>query len=58
MSTGEHYFWWNDAQRKLSDNVAKFAESNIVPRVKECEDSKRFPWEILKRSVKEAGMAY
>jgi acyl-CoA dehydrogenase len=48
MSTGEHYFWWNDAQRKLSDDVARFAASNIVPRVKECEDTKRFPWEILK----------
>jgi alkylation response protein AidB-like acyl-CoA dehydrogenase len=47
MSTGEHYFWWNDTQRQLSNEVAAFAASNIVPRIQECEDSKRFPWEIL-----------
>ena len=47
MSTGEHYFWWNDAQRLLSDEVAEYAASNIVPKIRECEDTKRFPWEIL-----------
>jgi len=47
MSTAEHYFWWNDAQRQLSREVSEFAESRIVPRIRECEDTKRFPWEIL-----------
>ena len=51
MSTGEHYFWWNDAQRLLSDEVAEYAASNIVPRTRECEDTKRFPWEILDEIV-------
>lgn len=47
MSTGEHYFWWNDAQRQLSNDVAEYAAANIVPRIQACEDTKRFPWEIL-----------
>ena len=47
MSTGEHYFWWNDAQRQLSTEVAGFAASNIVPGIQACEDTKTFPWEIL-----------
>jgi alkylation response protein AidB-like acyl-CoA dehydrogenase len=47
MSTGEHYFWWNDAQRQLSNEVADYAASSIVPRIRECEDTKRFPWAIL-----------
>lgn len=47
MSTGEHYFWWNDAQRQLSRDVAEYAAEHIVPRIKACEDTKRFPWEIL-----------
>ncbi len=48
MSTGEHYFWWNETQRRLSAEVAEYAAASIVPRIKACEDTKRFPWEILK----------
>ena len=47
MKTGEHYFWWNGAQRQLSRDVASYAAEKIVPRIRECEDTKRFPWEIL-----------
>jgi len=47
MSTGEHYFWWNDAQRQLSRDVAQYAEEYVVPRIRECEDTKAFPWAIL-----------
>jgi len=47
MNTGEQYFWWNDAQRRLSKEVAEYASESIVPRIKVCEDSKRFPWEVL-----------
>ncbi len=47
MYTMDKYFWWNDAQKKLADEVAEYSDNFIAPRIKEIEDTKRFPWEIL-----------
>ena len=47
MYTAEKYFWWNDAQKKLADDVADFADNFIAPKIQEIEDTKRFPWEML-----------
>jgi acyl-CoA dehydrogenase len=45
--TAEKYFWWNDAQKKLADEVAQYSDNFIAPRIQEIENTKRFPWEIL-----------
>ena len=47
MYNGEKYFWWNDAQKQLADDVAEYSDNCIAPRIQEIEDTKRFPWEIL-----------
>ena len=47
MYTMEKYFWWNDRQRKLADEASEFAESVIVPRIREIERTKKFPWEFM-----------
>ncbi len=43
----EKYFWWNDKQKRLADDVAEFADNFIAPKIQEIEDTKRFPWEML-----------
>ena len=45
MNTGEQYFWWNDAHRKLSEDVREYADNAIAPRIREIEDTKRFACE-------------
>jgi len=47
MYTGEKYFWWNEAQRKLADEVAEFSDNFIAHRIPEIERTKRFPWEFM-----------
>ncbi len=44
MYTGEKYFWWNDAQKKLADEVAEFADTVIASQIQEIEKTKKFPW--------------
>lgn len=47
MYTEEKYFWWNDAQKKLADDVAEYADKVITPRIPEIERTKRYPWEFM-----------
>lgn len=47
MYAMEKYFWWNEKQRALADEAAEFADTVIVPRIKEIERTKKFPWEFM-----------
>ena len=58
MYTAEKYFWWNDAQKQLADDVAEFADNFIAPRIQEIEDTKRFPWEMLEEIGKMDGTVF
>ncbi len=44
MYTGEKYLWWNEAERKLADEVADFSDNVIRRDVDEIERTKKFPW--------------
>ncbi|MBE0480802.1 MAG: acyl-CoA/acyl-ACP dehydrogenase [Dehalococcoidia bacterium] len=44
MYTGEKYLWWNDAEKKLADEVADFADNVIRRDIDEIERTKKFPW--------------
>jgi acyl-CoA dehydrogenase len=52
MYTGEKYFWWNEDQKKLADDVAEYANEFIVPRIAEIEKTKRFPWDFMEEMGK------
>ncbi len=52
MYTGEKYFWWNDAQKKLADEVAVFSDTFIASKINEIEKTKRFPWEFMEEMGK------
>lgn len=43
----EKYFWWNEAQRRLADEVAEFSDGFIASLIPEIERTKRFPWELM-----------
>ena len=44
MYTGEKYIWWNEAEKKLADEVADFADNVISAQIGEIERTKKFPW--------------
>ena len=44
MYTGEKYLWWNEAEKKLADEVADFADNVIRREIDEIERTKKFPW--------------
>jgi alkylation response protein AidB-like acyl-CoA dehydrogenase len=44
MYTGEKYLWWNEAEKKLADEVADFSDNVIRRDVDEIERTKKFPW--------------
>lgn len=44
MYTGEKYLWWSDAEKKLADEVADFADNVIRRDIQEIERTKKFPW--------------
>ena len=44
MYTGEKYLWWNEAEKKLADEVADFADNVIRREINEIERTKKFPW--------------
>ena len=44
MYTGEKYLWWNEAERKLADEVADFSDNVISRDINEIERTKKFPW--------------
>jgi len=48
----EKFFWWNEKHRQLADEVAQFADDFIVPRIKQIERTKRFPWEFMEEMAK------
>ncbi|MBT4363148.1 MAG: acyl-CoA dehydrogenase family protein, partial [Desulfobacteraceae bacterium] len=47
MYAVEKYFWWNDAQKKLADEVAEFSDTFIASTIEDIEKTKRFPWEYM-----------
>jgi len=47
MYTADKYFWWNDAQKKLADEVAEFSDGFIASTIEDIERTKRFPWEYM-----------
>jgi len=44
MYTAEKYLWWNEAERKLADEVADFSDNVISRDIVEIERTKKFPW--------------
>lgn len=48
----EKYFWWNDAQKRLADEVAEFSDTFIASTIEDIEKTKRFPWEYMKEMGK------
>ena len=44
MYTAEKYLWWNDAEKKLADEVADFSDNVIARDIAEIERTKKFPW--------------
>jgi len=48
----EKYFWWNEAQRRLADEVAEFSDSLIASTIEDIEKTKRFPWEYMEEMGK------
>ncbi len=48
MYTGEKYLWWNEAERKLADEVADFSDNVISRDIDEIERTKKFPWNWFK----------
>jgi len=44
MYTAEKYLWWNEAERKLADEVADFSDNVISRDIHEIERTKKFPW--------------
>ena len=44
MYKAEKYLWWNEAERKLADEVADFSDNVIRAEIKEIERTKKFPW--------------
>jgi alkylation response protein AidB-like acyl-CoA dehydrogenase len=44
MYTGEKYLWWNEAERRLADEVADFSDNVIRRDIGEIEMTKKFPW--------------
>ena len=44
MYTAEKYLWWNEAERKLADEVADFSDNVIRQQINEIERTKKFPW--------------
>ena len=44
MYTAEKYLWWNEAEKKLADEVADFADNVIRRDINEIERTKKFPW--------------
>jgi alkylation response protein AidB-like acyl-CoA dehydrogenase len=44
MYTAEKYLWWNEAERKLADEVADFSDNVIRVEINEIERTKKFPW--------------
>jgi alkylation response protein AidB-like acyl-CoA dehydrogenase len=44
MYTAEKYLWWNEAEKKLADEVADFSDNVISRDIEEIERTKKFPW--------------
>jgi butyryl-CoA dehydrogenase len=44
MYTAEKYLWWNEAEKKLADEVADFSDNVISRDIGEIERTKKFPW--------------
>jgi alkylation response protein AidB-like acyl-CoA dehydrogenase len=44
MYRGEKYIWWNEAEKKLADEVADFSDNIISSQIEEIERTKKFPW--------------
>ncbi len=47
MYTGEKYLWWNEAERKLADEVADFSDNVIRRDVDEIERTKRGVFKVV-----------
>ncbi len=48
----EYFPWWNEAQRKLADEVKVVTDELLIPLCERCAWKKEFPWEAVKEIAK------